>query len=78
MSGKAISGSVTPLLSSIPVPCRGAAVSLLCPSGQLLTWCVGSETSVDEEPDSREQLQANMLFPKCQRGFSGDRYNVQA
>lgn len=40
MSGKAISGSVTPLLSFIPLPCRGAAVSLRCPSGQLLTWCV--------------------------------------
>lgn len=30
------------------------------------------------ELDSREQLQANTLFPECQRGFGGDRYSVQA
>lgn len=53
-------------LSSIPVPCRAAAVSLLGPSGQLLTRCVGSST---RELDSREQLRANTLFPECQRGF---------
>lgn len=46
-----------------------AAVSLLCPSGQLLTRCVGELDKCGWELDSREQLQTNTLFPECQRAF---------
>lgn len=81
MSGKAISESVTPStspLSSIPVPCRAAAVSLRCPSGQLLTWCVGSRTSADKSLIPGSNCRPNTLFPECQRVSGGDRYNVRA
>ena len=68
----------TAVLPSIPSPCREAAVSALCPSGQLLTWCTASRTSTDESLIPGSNCRADTRFPECQRGPAGDRHGVWA
>lgn len=65
-------------LSSIPVPCRAAAVSLLGPSGQLLTRCAGSSTSADESLIPGSNCGPTRCSQNVRGVLGGDRYNVRA